>query len=59
MVWYGKLRVKNKPKPQNENQSQNIGTNIKENEQSFKTLFQNCSDIIFREITIHGETKLY
>jgi spore germination protein KA len=38
--------------------SQCISVNINENERTLKNLFQNCSDIIFREITIHGQTKL-
>lgn len=41
-----------------ENSSSNISKNIAENEQFLKNMFQNCSDIIFREIMIHGETKL-
>jgi spore germination protein len=42
----------------NENTSQNIGKDIKKNEQYFKNTFQNCSDIMFREITINGQIKL-
>jgi spore germination protein len=42
----------------NEIAKRNINENIAENEQFLKHIFQNCSDIMFREITIHGQTKL-
>ncbi|WP_245995912.1 spore germination protein [Paenibacillus taihuensis] len=35
-----------------------IGSNIIENEKTFKTVFQDCSDVVFRDITIHGETRI-
>jgi spore germination protein len=56
ILWKSKLNTNNNPSI--ENPSQNMGENIIENEQFLKNMFQNCSDIIFREITIHGETKL-
>jgi spore germination protein len=63
MDWFGKSKLwKNKLKPDNnpsiENPNQNIGKKLIENEQYFKNTFQNCSDIIYREITIHGQIKL-
>jgi spore germination protein len=63
MDWFGKSTSwKSKLTSNNnqsiENPSQNIGKNIIENEQTLKILFQNCSDIMFREVTIHGQTKL-
>jgi spore germination protein len=58
----GKSHLKNKLKTNInqsfENSSSDISKNIAENEQFLKNIFQNCSDIIFREIMIHGETKL-
>lgn len=41
-----------------ESKNQNIEKNITENEQTFKSIFQHCSDIMFREITIKRQTKL-
>lgn len=41
-----------------ENNSQNTSKNLIENEQILKNIFQNCSDIVFRKITIHGQTRL-
>ncbi|MDF2653291.1 MAG: GerA spore germination protein [Paenibacillus sp.] len=41
-----------------ENRSQIIGKDIIENEQMLKSIFQNCSDIMFREIMSHGKTKV-
>ncbi|WP_274649598.1 spore germination protein [Paenibacillus humicola] len=35
-----------------------IGSSIAENEQQLKTIFRHCEDIVFREITIHGQTRL-
>ncbi|SEC55166.1 spore germination protein [Paenibacillus sp. GP183] len=63
MGWFGKLNVwRNKltsdNNPSNENPSQNMGKSIMENEQILKNMFHNCTDIIFREVTIHGQTKL-
>ncbi|TVY07172.1 spore germination protein [Paenibacillus cremeus] len=34
-----------------------VNNNVVENEQTLKNVFQNCSDIIFRDITIHDQTK--
>ncbi|MDF2649241.1 MAG: GerA spore germination protein [Paenibacillus sp.] len=34
-----------------------VSNNIVENEQILKNILQNCPDIIFRDITIHGQTK--
>ncbi|RAP76023.1 spore germination protein [Paenibacillus montanisoli] len=36
----------------------NVGKSVKENELLFRNLFQHCSDIQFRELTINGGTKL-
>ena len=36
----------------------NIGSDLQANEQMFKTLFQNCSDVHFRELSIPGCTTL-
>lgn len=38
--------------------SQTISSDIKENEQVLKQVFHHCSDIIYREFTIQGQTKL-
>ncbi|MDQ0874297.1 spore germination protein [Paenibacillus sp. V4I3] len=48
----------NKPQINSDIPRQNIGKNITENEQILKHIFQNCSDILFREMTIQGSTKL-
>lgn len=57
-----KSRLNNKLKTNNnlsdENKNQNIGKNITENEQTFKSIFHHSSDIMFREIKIHRQTKL-
>jgi spore germination protein len=63
MGWFGKLDVwKNKltsnNNPSIENPNQNLSKTIIENEQIFKNMFQNCSDVMFREVTIQGQTKL-
>lgn len=62
MAWFGKSQLKNKLKTynnqSNENRDQNINKNIIENERVFKTIFQNCSDVMYRNITIYKETKL-
>ncbi|MBW7455595.1 spore germination protein [Paenibacillus sepulcri] len=41
-----------------EDSDNNLGNNLLENEQILKNIFQNCSDICFREITIQGQTRL-
>jgi len=40
------------------NVNRNIGSSIIENEKTFKSMFQHSSDIMYREITIHDQTKL-
>lgn len=35
-----------------------VGNNITENEKILKNMFLNCSDIIFRDITIHGQIRV-
>ncbi|MCZ8512172.1 spore germination protein [Paenibacillus filicis] len=55
-VWENILQTNNNHSI--ENASQHISKNIIENEQILKNIFQNCSDIMFRELTIHGQTKL-
>ncbi|WP_090820539.1 spore germination protein [Paenibacillus sp. yr247] len=52
-----KNKIKTNTNLTNENPSQNISNNIIENEKALKDIFQNCPDIIFRDITIHGQTK--
>lgn len=42
------------PTVQNEILSANIGTN----EQILRGVFQNCSDVVFRPVQIHGQTKM-
>ncbi|WP_099156960.1 spore germination protein [Virgibacillus ndiopensis] len=61
MGLFKKSYIKNKSKtnnPSKENISQNIDKNIIKNEQILKDIFQNCSDIMYRKITIHGQNKL-
>jgi spore germination protein len=61
MKWFGKITHKknnNQNIPSNINPDDNIKNDILENEKNFKNMFQNCSDFIFREITIHSEIKL-
>lgn len=57
----GKSTFKETKLKRTDNQStenQNLSKYIKENEQSFKDIFKHCSDIMYREITIHGQIKL-
>ncbi|SFJ33071.1 spore germination protein KA [Paenibacillus sp. UNC496MF] len=35
-----------------------IGADLKENEQAFKNIFQHCSDVKFREVTINDQPRL-
>src|SRR5690349_8145681 len=35
-----------------------VGTNLIENEKMFKNIFRNCSDVIYRDITIQGQTRI-
>jgi spore germination protein len=57
-----KSYLKNRSKINNSgsmgNSGQNISKNIVENEQIFKNIFQNSSDLVFREIVVSGEIKL-
>ncbi|WP_229683153.1 spore germination protein [Virgibacillus oceani] len=62
MGWFRKSNVKNKLKTNDnrssENLSQTISKTIIKNKQVLRNIFQNCSDIVFHEITIHSQTKL-
>ncbi|WML39655.1 spore germination protein [Neobacillus sp. OS1-2] len=54
----GRKKLNTNDSKSTENNSQTIGKSILENEQMFKSLFLHSSDIMYREITIHDQTKL-
>lgn len=62
MERFGDPQIINNNKTSNpqstKNESLNIGCNITENEEIFKRIFLNSSDILFRQIDIHGQTKM-
>ncbi|CAM3392447.1 spore germination protein [Paenibacillus lupini] len=44
--------------PSQENSARTVSSNLKENEQTLISIFEHCSDVVFRRLTLHNDAKL-
>ncbi|WP_334072450.1 MULTISPECIES: spore germination protein [Paenibacillus] len=50
--------TKNQSAPARDDQADSLAAAVSANEQVFKQIFADCSDIVFRSVTIHGQPRL-
>src|SRR5437763_3563186 len=63
MIFRNKRLRKNKQKENNQHQVQSpqlsLSLNLSQNIDSLRTIYENCSDVVYRSFYIGGKTKAY